>query len=223
MKVRQTDVSQADKASAQVFFDALFGFFDIGQGRVLDAFARNGQLTVSSYAKRVPHLTCWELGPEHEEALRKFTSDVVIGDSYKTLMAEGRTFDLVVIDTPQGIHADSRGTKHVEHWDFLEYSLQNLVPGGVVVLYVNKSPYNRDELGTFGYDEYKEYDYKSWMKAREEYYGSSVITEEQAIQTYREVLADMDRKMGRVLMVPCFSDVPGLEPYAFRLGFEVLG
>lgn len=224
MKVREVNTSEADQRSARVFFQALFGFFDLSKASVLDAFARNGQLTVKNYYDLVSKVTCWELGEEHEEALRKYTSHVEIGDSYARLLTCKEQFDMIVVDTPQGIHKDSIMGRHVEHFDFFRMSLKNLNPGGIVVLYCNKSPYNKDEVGSQGYDEYEEYDFKLWMEMRKEYYGTPehLVSEDEAIRRYREVVALEGRTLGRVLLIPCFSDVPGKAPYAFRVALEVL-
>ena len=92
------------------------------------------------------------------------------------------------------------------------------------MLYCNKAPYDKTETGSQGYDEYDEYNFDTWMSARMTYYDSyqGVVPEEKMLKKYRDVIRREGRTLGRVLMVPCFSDVPGKEPYAFRLGLEVL-
>lgn len=225
MEVRVTDTTSADQRSANVFFKALLSMWDLQDVAALDAFARNGQLTVPNYADVVRELELWELGEEHREALERFSPDCVrIGCSYShlvTAIEEGRKYGLLVIDTPQGIHADVYGNEHVEHFDFLRDSTAILADEAVVVLYVNKHPYNRDEVGEHGYDQYKEYDFDKWMSARREYYGSTVITEGQAINQYTSALSLQGFKVTEVLAVPCYSDVPDRAPYAFRLALKV--
>jgi hypothetical protein len=132
---------------------------------------------------------------------------------------------LVVIDTPQGAHTDSHGNVHFEHFDFFKMTLQWMLKDrGVVVVYVNKAPYDKNEVGSHGYDEYEEYDFPKWMRARSDFYETGCdcrVTEEQAIAAYRRTAEFEGFKVKNVLTVPCFSDVPGKEPYAFRVALEV--
>jgi len=228
MPIRKVDVSEADKKSAQVFFDALFGIYDLKEARVLDAFARNGQLTVNNIAKRtVGSLECWELQEEHREDLRQYTGLVYIGDSYKFLegaIEKGRQYGLIVIDTPQGLHKDSKGVIHAEHFDFFRQSLQLIAKSAIVVLYVNKSPYDKNVEGSQGYDEYPEYDFKEWMKKRIEFYGVEGVSESGALRGYQQALMDSCTGLSikSVLQVPCFSDVPGKDSYSYRLALELV-
>jgi hypothetical protein len=224
MKVKTVHTTLADQKSAHVFFGALRQMYDLTSMSVLDAFARNGELTVKNYGEVVRRLECWELGWEHKEDLLKITPNVVIGDSYDALenaVFMEQKFDLIVIDTPQGIHKDGRGQKRYEHWDFLRRSAKLIERTGLFVLYVNKEPYDRDRIGSHGYDEYVEYDYREWMRVRQQYYGSSIITEEDAISAYRQDLRENGLVVTGILSVPCYSDVPGLAPYAFRLALAV--
>lgn len=223
MKVRQFDVSESDARSARLFFDAVRGFYDLSELHVLDAFARNGQLTVSSYQPYVNQITAWELGAEHEDALvdKVGAHNVRIGCSYATAEEEGPKYDMVVIDTPQGLHHDSTGKVHAEHFDFLEITLERLLTDrGLVVLYVNRSPYNRDEVGSHGYDEYAEYDFEQWMRARQAYYGAVKIDPSLALQAYKLAGIRHGFELVNETIVPCYSDVEGLEPYSFRVCLE---
>jgi hypothetical protein len=226
MKVRETHVSDSDKWSAKVFFDALLAFWDLKKGAVLDAFARNGQLTLNNYAGRVGDTTAWELGEEHRTALERFDLyDLQIGDSYALAKQCEDRFDMIVVDTPQGAHKDSEGKVHFEHFDFLHCVLGWLLKDrGVVVLYVNKVPYDKNREGSHGYDEYAEYDFPAWMRARSDFYGTGCecrVTEDQALAGYRRVIEHEGWELKNTLLVPCFSDVPNREPYSFRVGLEV--
>lgn len=226
MKVREVDTTKADRESAMAMFDALHKLYPLSMMTVLDAFARNGQLTVQSYRPYIDtkNLTCWELGQQHEQDLRELTPNVKIGCSYQQMelaVKSGETFDMIVIDTPQGLHQDFLGVKHVEHFDFLKSSLALLNDNGLIVLYVNKHPYDREDLGSHGYDEYAEYDFKTWMAERKWYYGTEVISESRAINTYAAMLAREGYRVRQVVTMPCFSDVEGREPYAFRLALDV--
>lgn len=229
MNIRQVNVSVSDKLSAMVFFQALDGIYDLGNCRILDAFARNGQLTLASYAKvaNASDIVAWELSEEHEGALRKFTSNVSIGCSYeKAILNEksARKFDMIVIDTPQGLHKTGYGDVAVEHFNFLPLALNMLKPIGVLVLYVNKEPYDKNKSGSHGYDEYAEYDFKKWMQVRQDFYGvqdGRYVDESQAVEGYRKFLLSWGWRLGGTVMVPCFSDVPGKNSYAFRLALQV--
>lgn len=226
MNVREIHVSDSDKRSAQVFFEALLSFWDLKGCSALDAFARNGQLTLACYHHRVGEATAWELGQEHRSALEMYKLwDLQIGDSYQLARACEDRFDMVVIDTPQGAHKDSTGAVHFEHFDFMRMSLQWLLKDrGIIVVYVNKQPYDKNEVGSHGYDEYDEYDFAKWIEARKEFYGRTcgeLCYEDEAIAAYRRVAEFEGFKVKSILTVPCFSDVPGKEPYSFRLALEV--
>lgn len=229
MEIRQVNVSDSDRLSAKLFFDALAGFYPMENMRVLDAFARNGQLTVSSYYKHIQpsNLSLWELSGEHEQVLRTFSEDVRIGCSYDhaaKALARGERYDMVVVDTPQGVHGRADGQSSAEHFGFLPLALRLLKKTGVVVLYCNKEPYDKNEEGEHGYDTYKEYDFAGWMRARGWFYEAlnpRSVSEVEMLRAYRKRAADYGYEVIRMLVVPCFSDVPGKQPYAFRLALEV--
>lgn len=226
MEVRLSNVSHADKKSSEVFFKALLAMYSFTDAIALDAFARNGQLTVPNYFFAVKELHLWELGEEHAQALEVFSpKSLQIGCSYKHLnnLNTETKFDLVVIDTPQGIHSDYEGVSRVEHFDFLSMCAKHFKDDCVVVLYVNKHPYNKDEVGEHGYDQYKEYDYAKWMGARDAYYHSTdgVIDEAMALAAYKRALKLEGFDVASSLLVPCYSDVAGKEPYAFRLALRL--
>lgn len=226
MKIRQLSVSESDRLSAKLLFGGLKEYYDFNQFSALDAFARNGQLTVSQYASHVRRVECWELGQEHEEALRRQTDWVRIGCSYslcREAASRGEKYDLIVIDTPQGLHRDSEGEVHTEHFDFLDQSVAIMEDRCLVVLYVNKRPYDKSLFGSHGYDEYNEYDFAQWMKSRTSYYGQSThLEEENVLWVYRGRMRMRGRRIDQVWMTPCLSDVPGYAPYAFRLAMEVV-
>lgn len=232
MKVRETNVSDSDKASAELFFDTLFQFYEPAAWKVLDAFARNGQLTVPNYMDRIKNrIDMWELGPEHADALlglqanMEAESTIEIGDSYTTALTAEGGYDMIVIDTPQGVHADDQAKSHVEHFDFMRLALDKLIaPRGVLVLYVNRQPYDKNEVGSQGYDEYDEYDFKAWMEARTKFYrchNPKNLQMNEALFGYQRLLSICGFELINTVIVPCFSDVPGKEPYAFRIALEV--
>jgi hypothetical protein len=224
MTIRTVNASAADRVSAQVFFDTLFRVYTLEFARTLDAFARNGQLTVQSYMNYLvaprDQLELWEITKQFEFTLKRFTPQVKIGDSYQFITeVKAPTYDLLVVDTPQGLHMDTAGGIHAEHWDFVKLALPTLRAGATLVLYVNKQPYDAKKLGFHGYDQYPEYDYDEWMKRRKALYGFSQSPyDDKFASRYVQLLADEGRDVQSMLMVPCHSDVEFLPPYAFRLG-----
>lgn len=228
MKVRETDVAKSDIDSARLFFNALAGFYDLTDVEVLDAFARNGQLTVDSYVpllKGTSHLDLWELGEEHRDALTAVPHrNIRIGCSYETAETWDLKYDMVVIDTPQGIHNDYADVPHVEHFDFYKLALRRLLkPKSLVILYCNKTPYNRDEVGSHGYDEYAEYDFKAWMKGRRDFYSTTPqnVSLAEMLNRYAFEAMRAGFDVTNHLVVPCYSDVEGLAPYSFRLAMDL--
>lgn len=222
MQIRQVKVSSADILSARVMFKTLTEMFDLSEVHALDMFARTGVLTVESYKNYVHKYDTWELSSEHLPALQALTpNDIQIGCSYKTLSNCKKKYGMIVVDTPQGIHSDWQGETHAEHIDILASMGDIMEDKCIVVLYVNKRPYHKDEHGEQGYDRYEEYDYNEWMAQRMRFYGRSQITEEEAIAAYRRLFEGMGKTIKSVIAVPCFSDVSGYEPYAFRLALEI--
>lgn len=224
MQIREVNCTDADKRSAGVFFTALKAFYDLSTVTALDMFARNGQLTVANYAGAVEALDVWELMSEHAHDLASFAPrEVLIGCSYGHLESCQSTYGLIVIDTPQGIHTDAEGVERFEHFDVLGQIDKLVADKALIVLYVNKRPYDKDEVGDHGYDQYASYDFPRWMERRKEFYGVNPqdVGEEDAIRAYRRVLMGQGLKLTNVLSVPCYSDVPGFDPYAYRVCLEV--
>jgi hypothetical protein len=223
VKVRQVEVSKADSKSAEIFFHALTSYYDLSEANALDMFARTGALTVTNYFYHVEGLDVWELNPDHQSDLEAFSPDEVkIGCSYKHLEECDKQYDLIVVDTPQGLHSDWQGVVHAEHFGVLSKLSRIMAERCIVVLYVNMAPYDKAHHGSQGYDEYEEYNFSEWMRLREDFYeGDFVVTEAQALAVYEKLFEAHGYCMKSALMIPCFSDVPGLEPYAFRLAIEV--
>lgn len=226
MQVRHVNVSDADGRSAKLLFDVLTGFYDLREARACDMFARNGQLTVANYAGRVASVDAWELNAEHMGALRAIAANVSvrIGCSYlQAAIAVGR-YDLIVIDSPHGAHTDYSGAVRYEHFHALTQLPKLAKDRCIVVLYVNKSPYDRAVEGDHGYDRYEEYDFGEWMRPRAQFYGFNPrrITEAMALCAYEQELLMLGFKTVNTVIVPCYSDVPRKENCAFRLGLEVV-
>jgi hypothetical protein len=227
MQVRTVNVSDADGKSAQLFFDALTGFYDLSEAVALDMFARNGQLTVSKYADKVREVDAWELSGEHKKALFDISpkvENVTIGCSYLGALTTQRRYDMIVIDSPQGAHRDFSGSIRFEHFYALQQLKRIAKERCIVVLYVNKEPYNKTEVGDYGYDHYDEYDFVAWMDARRAFYSSNPhkLSDATALWTYERELAFSGFSVVNTVIVPCYSDVPRKENYAFRVGFEIV-
>jgi hypothetical protein len=220
------NVSDADGRSAELFFDALTGFYDLSKARALDMFARTGQLTVSKYAPWVHSVDAWELNGEHEAKLRAISPkiNVRIGCSYLSASLFDGRYDLIVIDSPQGAHKDYSGAVRFEHFHALKQLPKLAKDRCIVVLYVNKEPYDRDHEGSYGYDHYDEYDFNEWMKVRARFYGVNPrrVPEEAALFAYQQELMMLGFKVVNVIMVPCYSDVPRRENYSFRVALEIV-
>jgi hypothetical protein len=223
MKVRSTKIAKSDHDSSELFFAALEPWVPSAP-KTLDMFARDGAITVSKYCEWAGELHLWELGPEHKKSLDKFgATDVKIGCSYEHLRNCTEQFDMVVIDTPQGLHKDYNGVVHAEHFDILKEVGPILREGCWVVLYVNRKPYNKDETGSHGYDEYDEYDFNKWMTRRANFYGAYAldVSEEAALRAYRRVLGPQGWSIAQMVLTPCLSDIRNRDNYAYRLGLNV--
>lgn len=223
LTIREVATTDADRRSAKSLFRTVLDTFDLKEAKALDMFARTGELTVVNYRAAVKELHLWELMPEHERALwlEHAPHTVKIGCSYQSAANCTDKFDFIVIDSPQGAHSDYQGKVHYEHFDVVRDLLPKLAADTcVVVLYVNKAPYNKDEFGSHGYDQYSEYDFPAWMMARRMFYGSIRITEEQAIAAYRGAVSHW-ATVDQVIVTPCHSDVPEYPPYAFRLALSL--
>jgi hypothetical protein len=218
----------ADKISVEAFYSVLFKTYDLADAQVLEAFARDGAITVSSYVQYLNHpktqLECWELNPAHERRLREYTYKVRIGDSYELLLdaiIKGRTWDVIIIDIPQGLHSSSDKEIHAEHFDFLPLALRALNDEGVVVFNLNRQPYNRDEKGSHGYDEYAEYNYQTWMRKREEFYGCVSHREEVLLGVYRQIAYEAGYVVKSFTVVPALPNVDGMEIYTSTVAMHL--
>jgi hypothetical protein len=228
MKIEHVDIEDVDRQASEHFFGAVARAYDLHEMDALDAFARNGQLTVSHYAPWVKSVSCWELCNEHRAALEAIpgVTEVDIGCAYMTSDFEryvgGKKYDLVVIDSPMGFHTDVQGRVMCEHFNFLEESTEHLLKDrALVVLYVNKMPYDPSVTGHHGRDSYEHFDFNGWMTRRYDFYGSEYVGEADALAKYDNVFLNMGREVKSVLIWPCPQGQPGFPP-AFRLVLEVV-
>jgi hypothetical protein len=112
----------------------------------------------------------------------------------------------------------------IEHFRALDMLPPIMADDCLVVLYVNKEPYDRDRMGSHGYDQYDTYDFKLWMDARAKFYrviSPARVTEEEALLAYRRYFASRGFMVKQILAVPCYSDVEAYPPYAFRVAFSL--
>jgi hypothetical protein len=220
-------IKHADRRSARAFFDALgLTYYErMKNAEVLDMFARDGQLTVDAaqyHQYGGVQLDLWELEDQHRESLEMFDPrDVKVGCSYKALAECRSKYDVVVVDTPQGVHSDFARQPRVEHFDVVRKLGPILKDQALVVLYVNKRPYDVRKFGEHGYDTYQEYDYEKWMAHRQQFYGSAIIGEGTALQAYKREFQMQGLSVVGVLLVPCKSDVEGVPDYAFRVALDL--
>ncbi|MDH5184869.1 MAG: hypothetical protein OEX12_13385 [Gammaproteobacteria bacterium] len=229
-KIRELPKSLADTRSAELLFNAIADFYDMSQATVLDMFARDGAITIRSYQDKVRNVHAWELDGKHERILSNINnvSEVVVGCSYTHLQRSKGTlqghYDMVVLDTPLGLHRDEEGNTRCEHFDALRGVIDSgiLKDKSLIVMYCNRNPYNRDEIGSHGYDEYEDYNFDEWMALRATFYKvSGPLTEEQMISAYRSVALQYGYQLSGVIATPCHSDIQGSPPYAFRLCLEL--
>jgi hypothetical protein len=184
---------------------------------------------VSSYLQYLDEpkkqLECWELNPDHEYRLWQLTDKVKIGDSYKLAqeaIEKEKAYDLIIVDIPQGLHSSSDGRVHAEHFDFLPLAFELLSDEGFIVFNLNRKPYNRDEKGSHGYDEYQEYNYKTWMEKRLEFYGFAYTGhEEMFLSVYRKKAYEAGFVVKSFLMVPALPNVTGLEIYTSTVAMHL--
>lgn len=218
------ELQMRDKVWTSHFFHILKEFYDFSQVAALDMFARDGALTVANYAYNVKHLDVWELSDAHTKALEAFRPrDIRIGCSYKFMAECKNKYGLIVIDNPQGVHHDGDHQRRFEHFSVLPNMGHILADQAVVVLYVNKRPYDKTEIGNMGMDDYAEYDFKKWINARQDFYDYDPqnLSEEAAMLAYRRVFHQLGFKIKTQVAIPCYSDVSGREPYAFRLAIQL--
>lgn len=226
MKLTCNDTSLADQMSAKVFFDLLCRYFDLQDARVMDLFSRNGVLTIHNYHDVVESIDAFEIEGQYSRPLIDYGNvRAVIGCAYKNLEALTKTYDVIVIDSPQGLHTSADGEVHAEHFDMLKQVGRFVDGSAVICLYCNKTPYNKAEIQADGIvDDYSEYDFDEWMKKRADFYKTcdpQDISEEFMVEAYRQCLEDQGLSVRSVVMVPCFGDVKGYGSYGFRLGLEV--
>jgi hypothetical protein len=195
----------ADKVSIEAFYEVLFRTYDLEEARVLEAFARDGSVTVAAYVESLQdpwkQLECWELNPEHEHSLHRFTDKVRIGDSYQfaqQAIENEQTYDLIIIDIPQGLHSSSDKAVHL-----------------------NRRPYNRDEKGSHGYDEYAEYNYQSWMQKRQDFYGCVTDREEILLSVYRQRAYEAGYVVKEFVVVPALPNVEDMEIYTSTVAMHL--
>lgn len=217
MTEHRKSIDNHDAVAADAFFEALRRVLSLRQMSALDMFARDGALTVNRYAKHVRRLELWELNQVHLPALRRYgASEVKIGCTYKFLKECTSTYGMIVVDNPQGLYPDNWGVVHAEHFDIVKELSPIMADRCVVVLYVNKAPYDKNKDGDHGRDTYSAYDFQRWMTARGDFYGHVEVDEVRALNTYKYVFAAQGFTVTDVLMVPCFRG-EGLPP-SFRLG-----
>lgn len=215
--------SEAVSKSSSVFFKSLSQLYALVGMKVLSPFSGEGKDTISSYLPLVDteKLECWTLNDEQTKAIAGMgIENVQQGCAYmlvKHAMLDGKKYDLIDLDTPQGVHKDWHGAQMVEHFTFFRECLSLIDEKGLLVVCVNKNPYDAAKL------EGKKlpFSYMHWLAGRRSFYGTETVTEEQAIAAYRHVLEEYGFELVHVVLHPIASDVIVLPPYKFRMALEI--
>lgn len=218
-------IDEADFKATDLFFNALMGFYDFSQLDALDMFARDGTLTVCRYADKVKSLALWEINPEWKDALSKFgAKEVHIGCSHEQMFNSEDKFSFIVVDAPQGVYTDWRGTQHSEHFDLIPDLPQIMQDRCIIVMYVNKKPYDASQHGDFGRDVYPNYSYQKWMDRRAAFYDvddASEIDIADAMLAYRTAWKEAGYKSISEVVISCYDMGIGMPP-SFRVAFELV-
>src|SRR5271157_5135512 len=136
--MRRVPSDTATKKTSQVFFKLLDSLYDLWQMRVLSPFSGDGSLTVEEYLKFVDlaRLECWTYTKAQRESVRAMgVAQVGQGDAYdllKRAKLKGCKYDLIDLDTPQGIHLDLNSRPCVEHFRFFTDCLPLLGNHGII-------------------------------------------------------------------------------------------
>ena len=214
----------ADAHSDFDFFSNLLSFYTI-TGNSLELCSGDGARTIASYRALIDGpLDVCEISSKHKPALmeldlRKITFDC----SYRYVQDSKEKYQMVVVEGPQGTHKDWLGNMHAEHLGFIPSVTKIMEDHSLLVLYCNRRPYNRAVFGHHGCDKYDTYDYNLWMKMRKAFFNHSPqsIPYHVMLKTYTDKLEGAGFRVVNVFMQPCYSDVPELPPYGFRLGLEL--
>jgi hypothetical protein len=97
----------------------------------LEVFGRTGEYHTMNYAGLVDELHVWEISGDCEAALKKNlpNAKLKITDSYKEIENTPLKFDLVVIDSHQGVF----GNSYCEHFEMLPKVLRVLKDDSVLI------------------------------------------------------------------------------------------
>lgn len=187
----------------------------------IDMFARDGAMAIRNFQDLT--WEAWEIDPVHQpalEALGVVPGNIYIGDTFHIRYLDHALCDMVWVDAPQGTFKDNKGSLHSEHFELLEDALALLRGKGLLVLYVNKQPYNKEVTGDYGVDTYPEYSFEGWMARRRAFYGKEFITDAEALVTYDRVMDRLGWSIKSTMMFPCLTNLSGMPP-SFRLVLEV--
>lgn len=162
-------------------------YIDIGEFTVLDLFARDATWQTKYYADKVKKVHAWEIEEKFRDSLKNNlpnNATITIGDSHKMIRDEPGSFDLIVLDNPQGCY----GTKdqYCEHFDSLLPSLRCLTDNSIIIFNVKTKPFNfEDKL--------------QWQQRRKEFYkveDSSNITLEFMNSFYDQLFVSKGFRVG---------------------------
>ena len=110
----------------------------------LDFFAREGSWQTQYYASKVKKIYAWEVDSKYEQNLRynlPDTADITIGDSFVLAKQQDVSFDLIVLDNPQGCFGEDN--RYCEHFEALDICLNLLKsPSGILIFNIKTTPFN---------------------------------------------------------------------------------
>ena len=155
------------------------------KAEAIELFSREGDWQTVVYAPYVKSLEAWEINLDFYEGLRKNlpNAKIKITDTWKEIKDVTRKYDLIVADTPQATYGEN--DEHCEHFGLLPDVFRIANDGCVIILNVNKEPYNLQE-GSL------------WWKRRKDYYRTEhpeKLEFNSVIQRYKEILQENNVKM----------------------------
>lgn len=153
--MEKTVLEEHQKPMSEVVeqIEANFGS-PLSEADALELFAREGDWQTVSYAPHVKTLEAWEINPQFREALKRNLpyAKIKITDTWKEIKTTSRKYDLIVVDSPQGVYGE-----HCEHFGLLPDIFRIANDGCVIILNVNVEPYNFHKGS-------------EWWKRRKDYY-----------------------------------------------------
>lgn len=195
--------------------------YDLSQMQSADFFARTGDFFTKDFSDEVKSIDCYEIESKYSTELHKNipNAKIFIKDSIKFINNSKANYDLISLDSPQGIYGP-----YCEHFDFI-HNIGNMFDKKCIVMFVvNLTPYDpKDVDNSNKRDDYGMSDNQEWYEIRMDYYetDSKDISKEYAISFYTDLFQEngLDAKFLTSSFVP--SHIDNVEPYVIRFAFEL--